>query len=97
MAVGRIPKGLPDGVRVHSRSNLRRLRLTSEEVAALEVLRELPSYTEADLDTTAARLVDLVRSGHIRPDALDDAARHEHHAGLRERWSSLKPLLAAAA
>lgn len=97
VAVGRIPKGLPEGVRVHSRSNLRRLHLTPEEVATLEVLRNMPSYTEADLDATATRLADLVRSGHIRPDALDDALRYEHHAGLRERWSSIKPLLAAAA
>ncbi|HVA43923.1 MAG TPA: hypothetical protein VNF50_10615 [Acidimicrobiales bacterium] len=97
VAVGRVPKGLPASIRVHSRSNLRRLHLTPVEVATLEVLRNMPRYTEADLGATAIRLADLVRSGHIRPAALDDVVRHDRHAGLRERWSTLKDSLLAAA
>jgi len=95
VAVGRVPKGLA-GVRVHSRSNIYRLGLNPEEVAALEVLRAMPGYTESDLDTTTARFAELARSGDIRPTAVDMAVRHEHRAGVGERWGKIRRALIAS-
>lgn len=84
--LGRPPKGI-DGVQFVSRSNLERRGLTPTEIAALEVLRDFPDYTDPGIGWSDVEdhLRTLVAQGRIDPARLLMAARFEHRAGLHDR------------
>lgn len=77
-------------VRFTERSLGRRFRdLRPIEVALVEVLRVGPSVVEPDWSDLATVASDLVDSGDLRPDLVDEQIREEHHIATRERWSEL--------
>jgi len=89
--VGRAPKGLL-GVAFTSRSNLARLSLTPLEVAVLEVLRDLPRFSEVPWPDTVRRLRALGDDGIVDLNRVAEVACTEHRAGVRDR---VRELLAA--
>jgi len=92
---GRAPKP-PAGVRFTVRGHSRRdLRLTPDEVALIEVLRDWPSTVEADWEKLVSRTRELVDTGSIRPNRVTKEAEAEHRPALREGWERLRPALAA--
>lgn len=87
---GRAPTP-PAGVRFTLRGPFRRdLRLTPNEVALLEVLRDWPTTVEVDWEALASRTRELVRTGAIRPARVAEAAAAEHRPALRDGWDRLR-------
>jgi len=87
-----VPGSPPDpipGVRFRSRPYSRREhRLTSIEVAVLEVLRD-PDATEMSWPQVARRLRKLADDGTIRAEVVGAGAIEEPRVKARERWSTV--------
>lgn len=86
--VGRAPKGL-HGVRITSRANPHRIKLTPTEVAVLESVRDFDRYAEIPWPSARQRLRRLAADGTIDLEKLADVAGHERSAGLRDRIADL--------
>lgn len=68
--LGLLPTGLAS-IRLHKRSNLRRLRLRYSEIALLEVLREPDVYIEQRGEEFVAAIRALVEDASIRIDEIE--------------------------
>lgn len=90
--VGAAPAGI-DGVRFHVRRNPDRLRLTFDEIAALEAIRAWPTHGDRESGDLGSAIRALVGAGRIRPNRLAKAAGGEP-AAVR---GILESLLTAAA
>jgi hypothetical protein len=86
--VGRPPKGL-DGVKVVSRANPHRVKLSSEEIAVLECLRDFDRYSEVSWNRGRQRIRHLAATGKIDLQKIAEVAAHERCAGLSGRISDL--------
>lgn len=86
---GKAPSDI-HGARFSERPWCRReLRLTADEVAVIEVLRDWPRAVEGsweDLLMSVARLRD---SSLIRTETISKDVEREHHRGLRTRWTEV--------
>ena len=86
----RVPSPIP-GVRFTSRHSSRReLRLTAEEVALVEVLKDWPVTVEASWRELAKKTSELVESGSIRPERVTRDVEAEHRPAIREGWDRLR-------
>jgi hypothetical protein len=86
----------PKGVRFTARDPRRReLKLSREEVALIEVLRDWPMTVEADWSELAAKTRALVSSGTVRPERITKDVESEHKPALREAWAKLRNEVAA--
>jgi hypothetical protein len=72
-----------DGVHLVTRRNIARAELSSLEIALLEVLRDPAVFVEAGWPVLVDRVRSAIRTEHIRPSALLDAARHESSKSVR--------------
>ena len=87
----------PPGVRFTQRDISRRdLRLTSEEVAVLEVLRDWPATVEVDWATLANTVRRLIDQRAVLLDRLAREVQVEHRRSAREAWDRLHPFLVAS-
>lgn len=86
---GRTPSAVP-GVRFSERPWSRReFRLSEEEVAVIEVLRDWPQAVEGSWNDLLESVIRLHKSSAIRPRAIAKDVERERHKGLRERWAML--------
>jgi hypothetical protein len=84
----------PPGVHFTLRHLSRRdLRLSTEEVALVEVLRDWPDTVESDWSSLVTRTRDLVERGFIRPDRVTKEAESARRPAIREGWRRLEPEL----
>lgn len=90
--VGAGPKGI-DGVRFHTRSNLRRADLGYLDIALLEVLRAWPRFCEVNWDTMVTRVCPLIDHHKIDLNRIRDAATTERPASLLSRVDALSASL----
>lgn len=81
------------GVRFHRRSNPKRATLRYLEIAALEVVRDWPAYSDGDWDEMVRAVKSLARTGKIRVPAVRNAARFEPPA-TNDRLAALLSALA---
>jgi hypothetical protein len=86
---GKTPSAVP-GVRFSERPWSRReFRLSEEEVAVIEVLRDWPQAVEGSWNDLLDSVIRLHAEDAIRPRAISKDVEREHHRGLRERWALL--------
>lgn len=85
----------PAGVRFTLRHPSRRdHRLSHEEVALIEVLRDWPATVESGWDELVSRARELVADKSVRPAQMTKQANIEHRPAIREGWLRLQQALA---
>ncbi|MGW5383953.1 DUF6088 family protein [Nocardia sp. NPDC003963] len=89
VVTGPVPTAVP-GVRISKRSNLRRLALTSLEIAVLELLRgDWESAVDGGWSALASAVGAAVERGRLRWRELTTAAEAEHSPALRRNLRRL--------
>ncbi len=87
----------PPGVRFTQRDISRRdLKLTSDEVAVLEVLRDWPATVEVDWAMLASSVRALVERHAVRIDRVGREVQVEHRRSARAAWDRLYPLVVSS-
>ncbi|GAA2173518.1 hypothetical protein GCM10009784_08140 [Arthrobacter parietis] len=89
---GPAPEGL-DGVKLHTRNNPARRKLSYLDIALLEVLRE-PAVIESGWTAFVSAAKRSVKEKRIHPDLIAAAVPRES-PDVRRRWSELTMALAA--
>jgi hypothetical protein len=82
-----------EGVRFHRRNNVARHDLRFVEIALMEVLRDFPRHSEADIEEVARTVRRLENEGKLRFSKVEKAASSERSPALRRNLETVRELL----